>query len=130
MPASAISLVVSLMGCNPCEVVASLRPETGAGGRLALIGNVANDLIGTGSRDRRGGALSELGEGYRGFRCSLEVAWDKDAGGVLVRRFGIERDKKRPRYKSMFVDLEHVGSPLPCPIPSQDISRAYIVTWA
>lgn len=35
--------------------------------------------------------------GTKEFRCTVEVAWDKDEGGVFVQRFCMEPDEKRPR---------------------------------
>lgn len=102
LPPSAINLVTSLMGCNPCEVLGSLRSGTGIDGRLALIGYVARSpTLGTGEdcdiHRKEEGYCGKVGDAGNAFRCSLEVAWDHDVGGVFVRRFGMERDKKRPR---------------------------------
>lgn len=98
---SAVELALSLMRCNLCEVLGSLNPGIGTDGRIALIGRI-NDCgpqpRGTSStRSRIGG--TEGGLHYDGaFRCSLEVAWDKEKGGVFVKRFGMERDERKPRY--------------------------------
>lgn len=77
---STVNLVVALMGSNPCEVLSSLCPGTGADGLFALVGRTSEVIDG---RDR--------------FRCSLEVAWDKKAEGISVRRFVMEEDAKCPR---------------------------------
>ena len=51
-----------------------------------------------GDRKRTFGESRELEGDRKGtFRCSLEVAWNKEEGGVFVRRFGVERNEKRPR---------------------------------
>lgn len=72
------------MRCNPCEVLGSLSPGIGVDGRISLIGQVNNS-----------------GPGAKGFRSSVEVAWDKDEGGVFVQRFGMEPDERRPRWVHM-----------------------------
>lgn len=85
-----MTLVTSLMGCNPCEVLGSLQRGHGTDGRLALIGLAHNG-------DLTGSSLIGDDGGGGAFRCSLEVAWDRDAGGVFVRRFGMQADETRPR---------------------------------
>lgn len=103
VPRSAVDLITTLMECNLCEVLGSLRPGTGTNGRLSLLGRVGHhpllcaggegDALGR-SRGRSGGR----GDDKKGTsRCSLEVAWNKDEGGVFVRRFGVERNENRPR---------------------------------
>lgn len=91
------------MECNLCEVLGSLKPGTSTDGRLSLLGRVGHhSLFGAGgedgalgrSRGRSGGGEDDK-KGT--FRCSLEVAWNKDEGGVFVRRFGVEKNEKRPR---------------------------------
>lgn len=91
------------MGCNLCEVLGSLRPGTDTDGRLSLLGRVGHlPLLGAGGEDdalggSRGWSGGERDDRRGTFRCSLEVAWNKDEGGVFVRRFGVERNEKRPR---------------------------------
>lgn len=102
-PRSVVELIATLMGCNLCEVLGSLRSGTGTDGRLSLLGRVGcPPLLGAGGEgDALGGSRGRSGgerDDRRGtFRCSLEVAWNKDEGGVFVRRFGVERNEKRPR---------------------------------
>lgn len=126
LPPSAVDVVLALMRCNPCEVLGSLSPGIGSDGRIALIGQV-NDSgsFGTtrggkgndddGGHDTGGSFRQErhhrdggetvirredrLDGGSKGFRCSVEVAWDKEEGGVFVRRFGMEPDERRPRWE-------------------------------
>lgn len=102
LPPSAVDLVVTLMRCNPCEVLGSLCRGIDTDGRIALIGRVENGGASQASAaDTAGGKAGGKGGGVNdgcAFRCSLEVAWDKDEGGVFVRRFGMERDETRPRY--------------------------------
>lgn len=94
LPPSAVDVVLALMRCNPCEVLGSLRSGIGTNGRIALIG----DSLGWDGHRREGeGAAIRRGGGDKAFRCSLEVAWDKDEGGVFVRRFGMEPDDRRPK---------------------------------
>lgn len=101
LPPSAVDLVVTLMRCNPCEVLGSLCRGIDTDGRIALIGRVGNggasqaSVVDTGG-GRAGGKGGGANDGCA-FRCSLEVAWDKDEGGVFVRRFSMERDEKKPR---------------------------------
>lgn len=85
LPPSAVNLVVALMGRNPCEVLSSLCPGTGADGQFALVGRTSEGFDGLG------------GNGRDRFRCSLEVAWDMKAEGISVRRFVMEEDEKCPR---------------------------------
>lgn len=67
------------------QVLGSLRLEQETDGRFAFIGYRDQKKEGLRGRDRDA------------FRCLLEVAWDMAAGGVFVRRFGMESDKKFPR---------------------------------
>lgn len=129
LPLSAVDVVLTLMRCNPCEVLGSLSPGIGVDGRIALIGRANRSGPGPtyAVGATRGGYDNDVGGGYdsgenalrgrhhrgggetairredrvdggaTGFRCSVEVAWDKDEGGVFVRRFGMESDEKRPR---------------------------------
>ena len=92
LPSSAVNIVVSLMRRNPCEVLSSLRPGTGADGRLALIGHV---LKAPPSKDREG--VIDGADDCLGIRCALEVAWDMETRGICVRRFSMETNEKRPR---------------------------------
>lgn len=130
LPPSAVDAVLSLMRCNPCEVLGSLSPAIGVDGRIALIGQInhsrrdptcavgmtkggkrKDDGVGCGSgesllEERHHGDGRETatrrearaGGGVAGFRCSVEVAWDKHEGGVFVKRFGMEPDERRPRW--------------------------------
>ncbi|CAM9892025.1 unnamed protein product, partial [Ectocarpus fasciculatus] len=102
LPPSAVDLVVTLMRCNPCEVLGSLCLGIDTDGRIALIGRVENGGASQASAaDTAGGRAGGKGGGVNdgcAFRCSLEVAWDKDEGGVFVRRFGMERDETRPSF--------------------------------
>lgn len=128
LPPSAMGLVLTLMRCNPCEVLGSLSPGIGTDGRVALIGRVDNSgagrptsAVGTAGgktddggvacsgskillRERHhrdgGGIEVHHDDGVNGrdtFRCSLEVAWDKDVGGVFVQRFGMEPNERKSR---------------------------------
>ncbi|CAM9245490.1 unnamed protein product [Ectocarpus sp. 12 AP-2014] len=102
LPPSAVDLVIMLMRCNPCEVLGSLCRGIDTDGRIALIGRIENggasqaSAVGTGV-GRAGGKGGGVNDGCA-FRCSLEVAWDKDEGGVFVRRFSMERDEKSPSF--------------------------------
>ncbi|CBN80035.1 hypothetical protein Esi_0022_0146 [Ectocarpus siliculosus] len=103
LPPSAVNLVVTLMRCNPCEVLGSLCRGIDTDGRIALIGRVENGGANSQASaiDTSGGRAGGKGGGVNdgcAFRCSLEVAWDKDEGGVFVRRFSMERDEKRPSF--------------------------------
>ena len=119
LPPSAVDVVLTLMRCNPCEVLGSLSPGIGVDGRISLIGhgNVSGpgQTVGTteGGKDKNDGVgrgagesllrerhrrQEEVGGGCKGFRCFVEVAWDKDEGGVFVQRFGMEPDERRPRW--------------------------------
>lgn len=121
LPPSAIGLVLAMMRCNPCEVLGSLRPGIGTDGRISLIGRVNNSgRVGSASavdvgeaghrgsktllweRHPRDGGGMEIRQdnapnGSDTFRCSLEVAWDKDEGGIFVQRFGMEPNEVKPR---------------------------------
>lgn len=128
LPPSAIDLVLTLMRCNPCEVLGSLSPGIGADGRAALIGRVDNSgwAGSTSAVGIVGGKKDGGGLGHRGskvllrerhhrdgggmeishddvsnksdtFRCSLEVAWDKDEGGIFVQRFDMEPNERKPQ---------------------------------
>lgn len=103
VPRSAVDLIGTLMGCNLCEVLGSLRPGTGTDGRLSLIGRVGHHpLLAAGGEgdafsESRGRSREGRDETRGTFRCSLEVAWNKNEGGVFVRRFDLERNEKRPR---------------------------------
>lgn len=129
LPQSAVDLVLTLMRCNPCEILGSLSPGVGADGRAALVGRVGNSgwagstspvgtargkKIGGGvghrgrkvllrERHHRGGGGMEIrhdddvSNGSGAFRCSLEVAWDKDEGGIFVQRFDMEPNERRPK---------------------------------
>lgn len=131
LPPSAVDVVLALMRSNPCEVLGSLSPGIGVDGRISLIGQVYHSDpdptsgatkggkdkhdgggYGTGEgllreRHRRDGEEAEIRHGdkvggsTKRFRCSVEVAWDKDEGGVFVQRFGIEPDERRPRWVHM-----------------------------
>lgn len=50
-------------------------------------------------RDGRGMEIrhDDAANGSDTFRCSLEVAWDKNEGGIFVQRFGMEPNERRPR---------------------------------
>lgn len=50
----------------------------------------------------------KVGGVYKGFRCSVEVAWDKDEGGVFVQRFGMEPDERRPRWVLSCACAQHL----------------------
>lgn len=101
-PTSAINIVTSLMmGCNVPEVLGSLNLGTCADhGRLALIGysnNVTADIRGKQLTRERTPEEKESVEESDAYRCSLEVAWDRETGGVFVKRLSMERDEKHPR---------------------------------
>lgn len=90
------------MRYNPCEVLGSLRVGHGTDGRLALLGYAV------GADQEAGGVVSGgMRDSQRAFRCSLEVAWDKSAGGVFVQRFGMEMDEKHPRLVLIQCVLVH-----------------------
>ncbi|CAB1098133.1 unnamed protein product [Ectocarpus sp. CCAP 1310/34] len=126
LPPSAVDLVVTLMRCNPCEVLGSLCRGIDTDGRIALIGRVENGGASQASAvDTAGGRAGGKGGGVNDgctFRCSLEVAWNKDEGGVFVRRFSMDRDEKRPRFTLRAVGIRRF-SIAQLPVTLEDIDE-------
>ncbi|CAM9409837.1 unnamed protein product, partial [Scytosiphon promiscuus] len=127
LPPSAAELAVALMRCNLCEVLGTLSPGIGTDGRIALMGRMKNSVFQSSRASSTmgwgGGERSELsGEGA--FRCSLEVAWDKEQGGVFVKRFGMEPDHRRARFNLRAIGIQGF-SITQLPVTLEDIDEVW-----